>query len=60
MHLAWVNGVSQVNEEFRFGAYLHLSVGRGEGSIKEQWCMPALQSPESTALTPSFPALTLS
>lgn len=40
-----------------------LAAGDWEGLAKEQWCLPALLSPEGAALTsaptPALPALTL-
>lgn len=47
------NGVSQVDGELRFGTCLCLPLGRGKDSAKEQWCLPALLSPEGAALTPA-------
>lgn len=48
--------VSQVNVGLRYDACLLARLG--EGSIKEQWHLPALQSLETAALTLAPPAFT--
>lgn len=41
-------GVSHVNGRFVFDAHLARPAGYGADSTKEQWCLPALVSPERT------------
>lgn len=58
-HQGRVDGVSQVNEEHRFGSHLHLLAGLGATLKKKQWYLHCTSILERAAQIPDPPILFL-